>query len=94
MIGFELNEENFEYDIYSLIKAFYPGEEVARVSGGCDGLLLKVEYQLSAITVELYEAAKEEILAAKTIFIEGMERKEIKSALKRAIYEMLSSKTG
>ncbi len=94
MIGFELNEENFEYDIYSLIKAFYPGEEVARVSGGCDGLLLKVEYQLSVITVELYEAAKEEILAAKSISIEGMERKEIKSALKRAIYEMLSGKTG
>ena len=28
MITVKLNEANFEYDIYSLIKAFYPQEEI------------------------------------------------------------------
>ena len=28
MIYIQLNEDNFEYDIYSLVKAFYPKEEV------------------------------------------------------------------
>lgn len=98
MIGIELNEENFEYDIYSLIKAFYPDEEVARVSGGCDGMRVKVEYQPLAITVEFSEAAKENTLAAKTISetveIEGLERKDVKSVLKQALYRVLSEKTG
>ena len=98
MIGIELNEENFEYDIYSLVKAFYPGEEVARVSGSCDGLTIRVEYQPAAITVALQEAAEEDSLAAKTISetisTEGLERKETKSVLKRALYRLLSEKTG
>ncbi len=98
MIGIELNEENFEYDIYSLIKAFYPDEEVARVSGDCDGMRVKVEYRPLAITVEFSEAAKENTLAAKTISetveIEGLERKDVKSVLKQALYRVLSEKTG
>ena len=28
MITVKLNEANFEYDIYSLLKAFYPQEEI------------------------------------------------------------------
>ena len=28
MIYVKLNEDNFEYDIYSLVKAFYPKEDV------------------------------------------------------------------
>ena len=27
-IGVRFNEKNFEYDVYSLVKAFYPGREV------------------------------------------------------------------
>ena len=46
MIGLELNEEIFEYDIYSLIKAFFPSEEVIRVSGECEGLCVRVLYHV------------------------------------------------
>lgn len=98
MIGIALNEDNFEYDIYSLVKAFYPEEEVARTSSGCGGITVRVEYQPAAITVALEAAAKEDSLAADTISetvpTEGLERRETKSALKRALYRLLSEKTG
>lgn len=103
MIGIELNEENFEYDIYSLVKAFYPQEEVGRVSGGCDGLLVSVAYAACSILIELRKAAEEKSPAAQTvsevirserISTEGMERKEIKSALKRSLYHLLSEESG
>ena len=29
MITVQLNKRDFEYDIYSLVKAFYPGEDVS-----------------------------------------------------------------
>lgn len=98
MIGIELNEENFEYDIYSLVKAFYPGEEVTRVKGGCAGMTVRVTYQPDAIVVELCEAAEGKSLAAKTISetvsVAGLERKTVKSILKRSLYRLLSEKTG
>lgn len=100
MISIELNESNFEYDIYSLVKAFYPEADINIVTAA-DGeaeLRLKVEYQPDAITVEAYEAAKENTLAAKTISetvkTEGLDRKAVKSVLKQALYRVLSEKTG
>lgn len=97
MIGIELNEENFEYDIYSLVKAFYPEEEIVRVAAPCDGITVRVLYLPSAITVELCEAAGENSIAAKTMSetlqTEGLERKEIKSVLKRVLYRFLSEKS-
>ena len=37
MIYVKLNEDNFEYDIYSLVKAFYPKEEVKIGTGDAPG---------------------------------------------------------
>ena len=94
MIGLELNEEIFEYDIYSLIKAFFPSEEVIRVSGECEGLCVRVLYQTDSISVVLQKAAGEDSIAAKTISVAGLDRGERKSALKRIIYRLLSWYTG
>ncbi len=46
----ELSENNFEYDIYSLVRAFYPGSEVKVYLAGEEPegeytLLLKVDYR-------------------------------------------------
>ena len=37
MIQLQLNKRDFEYDIYSLIKSFYPGKDVTVVYGEEDG---------------------------------------------------------
>lgn len=92
MIGIELNEENFEYDIYSLVKAFYPEEEITRVTEeGWEGFLVKVNYQLGLVVVEVISDSKARL--TETIEIKGMDRKEVKSALKRALYSILSGLT-
>ena len=92
MIGIELNEENFEYDIYSLVKAFYPEEEITRVTEeGWEAFLVKVNYQPGLVVVEVISDSKARL--TETIEIKGMDRKEVKSALKRALYSILSGLT-
>ena len=93
MIGIELNEENFEYDIYSLVKAFYPEEEITRVTEGWKGFLVKVDYQLDSIMVEVRTISDSEAILTEKIEIKGMGRKEVKSALKRTLYYFLSRLT-
>ena len=36
MIYVNLNKQQFEYDIHSLVKAFYPAEDVKVVVGGSE----------------------------------------------------------
>ena len=88
MIYVELNEDNFEYDIYSLIKAFYPKEEVKistePVPVGEDLLFsMQVRYADSQLTLD-----------GKTVEIDYADRPDTKNRLKRAIYESLSQRTG
>ncbi len=87
MIYVELNEDNFEYDIYSLIKAFYPKEEVKistePVPQGEDLLFsMQVSYDHHQLTLD-----------GKTVEIDYANRPDTKNRLKRAIYESLSQRT-
>ena len=88
MIYIKLNEDNFEYDIYSLVKAFYPKEEVkiGTAEAPLDERLLfcmDVEYSKNKLTLD-----------GREIEIDYTNRPDTKNRLKRAIYESLSKRTG
>lgn len=88
MIYIQLNEDNFEYDIYSLVKAFYPKEEVkisTEPTPEDAGLLfsMQVNYSDNALTLD-----------GKEIEIDYSDRPDTKNRLKLAIYESLSKRTG
>ncbi len=88
MIYIKLNEDNFEYDIYSLVKAFYPKEEVkiGTAEAPLDEKLLfcmDVEYSKNKLTLD-----------GREIEIDYTNRPDTKNRLKLAIYESLSKRTG
>lgn len=88
MIYIQLNEDNFEYDIYSLVKAFYPKEEVkisTEPTPEDAGLLfsMQVNYSDNVLTLD-----------GKEIEIDYSDRPDTKNRLKLAIYESLSKRTG
>jgi oxygen-independent coproporphyrinogen-3 oxidase len=90
MVGLWLSEDLFEYDIYSLVKAFYPQEEVVRrdmAKPQEDLLSIRVTYREDQIEAEV-GGRKESVQVA------GYPRPERKSALKRMLYEMLAGQTG
>lgn len=88
MIYIQLNEDNFEYDIYSLVKAFYPKEEVkisTEPTPEDAGLLfsMQVNYSDNVLTLD-----------GREIEIDYSDRPDTKNRLKLAIYESLSKRTG
>ena len=88
MIYIQLNEDNFEYDIYSLVKAFYPKEEVkisTEPTPEDAGLLfsMQVKYSDNVLTLD-----------GREIEIDYSDRPDTKNRLKLAIYESLSKRTG
>ena len=107
MIQVRLSEDNFEYDIHSLVKAFYPKEEVAFLQkdsefyvGGEPGetpLSFDIEYEQSEIIMYAYPTGADTI--KREVSLEGYsdyeaDRKKIKSELKKGLYELLSELTG
>ena len=88
MIYVQLNENNFEYDIYSLVKAFYPKEEVKISTEPVpedSGLLfsMQVNYSDNVLTLD-----------GREIQIDYENRPDTKNRLKLAIYESLHERTG
>ena len=88
MIYVQLNEDNFEYDIYSLVKAFYPKEEVQIATAPApedEGLLfcIQVNYSDHKLTLD-----------GREIEIDYSNRPDTKNRLKLAIYESLSKRAG
>ncbi|SEK19417.1 oxygen-independent coproporphyrinogen-3 oxidase [Pseudobutyrivibrio ruminis] len=88
MIYIQLNEDNFEYDIYSLVKAFYPKEEVkisTEPTPEDAGLLfsMQVNYSDNVLTLD-----------GREIEIDYSDRPDTKNRLKLAIYESLSKRNG
>lgn len=95
MIIVKLNEANFEYDIYSLVKAFYPREEIQVISGDYDGLeqisfCLVVKYTPKRIFISLEEGTDKK---EYQVDIDYGDRKDTKNRLKKLIYEILKEKT-
>lgn len=95
MIEIRLSKQEFEYDVYSLVKAFYQKEELHTVitcETGDDFSGFKVFYSEDEISVSRYEngAVLQEIVSE----VPGLSVKEKKSVLKRMLYRLLSEATG
>lgn len=96
MIEVKVNQESFAYDIHSLIKAFYPEEEI--------NVREKEIFTEDAVSQMSVEVGKEEIEFAvyenqalqkkSRVCVENPDRKLIKNQLKQLIYEVLSDYTG
>ena len=96
MIWIELNKRDFEYDIHSLVKAFFPEREVS--IAGCDAeaveLKISVFYELKSIRI-IFTDPRGNILREGITEIDiGRDRKETKNALKQLLYGLLCDHTG
>lgn len=101
-----LNDESFSYDVHSLIKAFYPEEDVKIIgapgtqsendSDGreiCDSadIIVKVDY--TNICDECYDGRAEVSLGndkSTACDFDGLRRPDVKNTVKRVIYKALS----
>ncbi|MGI6006971.1 MAG: coproporphyrinogen dehydrogenase HemZ [Ruminococcus sp.] len=98
-IVIQFSEKDFEYDVYSLVRAFYPSCDIQTVYRGEEGQtgefdrLLLVDYEDKKIVFTVREGEKvlfqEEILLAA-----DADRTQRKNRLKQAVYRGLSRLTG
>ena len=95
----QLNKRDFEYDIHSLIRAFYPGVDVPLYLEGEEepqGFEKKLEVCYSEALIRLiWRDADGKELARRECAVDFYaDRKQTKNALKAALYELLSEYTG
>lgn len=100
MITIQLNRADFEYDIYSLVKAFFPAEDIS-VSTEKKEIKEEVsfhiitDYQNNSIEIFLFEPESEDMpkyeMVVETDF---SNRRQTKNKLKQAYYKLLSDYTG
>ncbi|WP_230400052.1 coproporphyrinogen dehydrogenase HemZ [Novisyntrophococcus fermenticellae] len=94
----KLNKREFEYDIYSLIRAFYPGSEIKIWYEGeeePDGNYIYdylMEYSDDSITFAIMEG-EHEVSRKTTRIPEAEEQKERKNHVKKLVYKSLVSQT-
>lgn len=104
MITVQLNKANFEYDIHSLVKAFYPQHDVL-VKAAEREEFPKSLFHLTVIyrEKELFPELKRESVffsfcGSKTLEgeteVDFSDRKETKNRLKQKLYELLSEFSG
>lgn len=96
MLIVKISKAQFEYDIHSLVKAFYPEEDIKVVlfeessSFTSEGTTLAITFEKEQITISVNES---EIL--KTVHLDQPdERIEVKNQLKQLLYRTLSEFTG
>lgn len=106
MLAVRLNIHQFEYDIHSLVKAFYPNTDVKVFVDGEKALASSEEYpfieiylDVQRITVKILSQGKEiavidEQTVAEIDFATGKGRTDYKNELKKLIYKGLSGVTG
>ena len=99
MIAVQLNKRDFEYDIHSLIRAFYPGmdvpvyqEEEPHPEGWEKKMV--VDYQPDKITL-VFQNSDGQILAQREQLVDyEADRKATKNVLKSMMYELFRDYTG
>lgn len=96
MITVTLNESNFEYDIYSLLREFYPEDEV-KVGVDIKSVPEEkghIEIQYSADEMQVNIQMKPGISEQYQIDLKDTERIEQKNRLKRVLYDSLTQISG
>ena len=105
MITVLLNKAEFEYDIHSLVKAFYPKEDVYVSTKDKEKKEEPVHYHMdvqfapeeiifSWKKVEPSEENENQTGITKRVAVDDTNRKETKNSLKRTLYQLLSEYTG
>lgn len=99
MICIRLNDESFSYDIHSLVKAFYPAEDVKVVTGDedihSDSALPEFSVYAGAEKIEVTDlTAGRSLYTVDTTDKLRRDRAEYKSELKRIMYRILAEYTG
>ena len=98
MILIQLNKQDFEYDLHSLVKSFYPGGDVTVCyeepeNAGEALLKISVIYKEQEIAVRFEKDGQ--VVKEDTEAVEyEKNRKETKNHLKYRVYRMLSDYTG
>ena len=90
MVLVSVNKTEFDYDILSLFKAFFNGEEVKVVS---DGTLQDKDFYIELTDNQFSVFDKDNNLIKKCLVTSG-ERIDRKNALKRLMYQALKTVTG
>ena len=85
MINVSINDSSFEYDVHSLVKAFYPGEDVT-VSENAEDPAFTLNFSGNKFC--FFDKARSFYNEAEVK--KGTERPEVKNVLKRLIYTSLS----
>ncbi|WP_321002087.1 coproporphyrinogen dehydrogenase HemZ [Eisenbergiella porci] len=95
MLAVRLNKPQFEYDIHSIVKAFYPAETVRVFEEGTkdfesdgDNPSIAIWFEERAIRVNLSGTEHEAVLSRPE------ERPVVKNELKQLLYRVLSAHTG
>lgn len=101
MIIVKLNRADFEYDIHSLVKAFFPGRDVCVFAGekkpeGAISFPILIHYGENDIEIRLYEGEDEAGLPAfsSKFSVDFSDRKNTKNRLKQELYKLLREYTG
>ena len=99
MIAVQLNKRDFEYDIHSLIRAFYPGMDVPvyqedEAEPESWEKKLVVTYQPNQIALKFIDADGNILEEAQRSVDYEADRKATKNVLKSMLYEMLRDHTG
>ncbi|MBO4845030.1 MAG: coproporphyrinogen dehydrogenase HemZ [Lachnospiraceae bacterium] len=96
MITVKCSLDNFIYDVHSLVKAFYPGEDVkvspvqSDETESCD---IFIDYLSDHSEIKIFK--DKELVSSKISEVsEISDRPEYKNNLKKALYESLSEYTG
>ena len=100
MITVQLNKADFEYDIHSLVKAFFPSEDVQvgiSLKEAREEISFHIVTNYRKDTIEILFFSKKESdepRLCRIVEVDFSDRKETKNRLKRAYYRMLSEYTG
>lgn len=101
-----VNQNGYEYDIHSLVKAFYPAQDVKvfvpdsdekDVVSSDEGLPdLKIDFEPKMICMSIVDGGRgrADFGGYKVELEDGMDRPHIKNCLKKLIYTALSEHTG